>query len=181
MNIKTIGGFGLCLGLLFAFEVSMAEPLVSTNFGITWGTTDAVGGTRSSANFVVLDSIGQSPVPGQRVSSNFVLHDGFQAAPDTDADRVRDFMDNCTLDPNSNQLDTNQDGFGNICDADLDNDLVINFIDLGILKAAMFSTPSDTNWNPHADLNGDNAVNFIDLGLMKFFFFGEPGPSGIAP
>ena len=55
---------------------------------------------------------------------------------DTDSDGVLDSSDNCVLVPNADQRDTNNDGFGNVCDADLDNDGVINFSDLGILKTA---------------------------------------------
>ena len=67
-------------------------------------------------------------------------------------------------------VDTDADGIGNRCDADLNNDCDINFLDLGLLKAVFFSA------DPDADLNGDDAVNFLDLGLMKAAFFGPPGP-----
>lgn len=91
---------------------------------------------------------------------------------DSDADTVFDALDNCSEELNLDQRDTNGDGFGNICDPDLNNDLVINFLDLGQMKAVFFSADAD------ADLDGDGAVNFIDLGIMKSRFFGEPGPSG---
>ena len=44
--------------------------------------------------------------------------------PDTDADSVRDFLDNCTLAANTNQTnaDSDLDIFGNACDADLKGD-----------------------------------------------------------
>jgi Dockerin type I domain len=57
------------------------------------------------------------------------------------------------------------------------NNCVVNFVDLGVMKAAFFSTPSSQNWNADADLNGDNAVNFVDLGILKQYFFRRPGPS----
>lgn len=41
------------------------------------------------------------------------------AAIDTDGDGVTDSSDNCTLTPNPLQRDTDADGYGNICDADL--------------------------------------------------------------
>ena len=95
-------------------------------------------------------------------------------APDTDADGVTDDVDNCTLIANADQRDTNGDGIGNICDADLDNNCAINFLDLGILKSVFFSA------DPDADFNGDGAANFLDLGMMKgATFFGPPGPAAI--
>jgi len=98
---------------------------------------------------------------------------GITVADDTDDDGVPDDDDNCTLVANPDQRDTNDDGIGNICDADLNDDCDINFLDLGLLKSVFFSA------DPDADLNGDSAVNFLDLGIMKATFFGPPGPSGI--
>lgn len=95
--------------------------------------------------------------------------------PDTDSDGVTDDVDNCTLVANADQRDSNGDGFGNACDADLDDDGAVNFIDLGILKSVFFSADAD------ADLNGDGAVNFLDLGIMKAGFFQPPGPSAEVP
>ncbi|MGE0857894.1 MAG: thrombospondin type 3 repeat-containing protein [Gammaproteobacteria bacterium] len=96
-------------------------------------------------------------------------------APDGDGDGITDDQDNCTAVANADQRDSDQDGYGNVCDADLNNDGVVNFLDLGVMKSKFFGT------DPHADLNGDGAVNFIDLGLMKSRFFQAPGPSGVAP
>ena len=82
--------------------------------------------------------------------------------------------DNCTEVPNADQRDTDLDGYGNACDADLNNDGVVDFLDLGLLKAVFFTDDAD------ADLNGDGSVDFLDLGLMKSGFFQPPGPSGLA-
>ncbi len=178
--MKTLSALAGTAALAIA-AAAVAGEMSSANYSIKWDVTDSGGGTATSTNYVITDSIGQSTAIGTSSSANYVLVAGFQAPPDFDADQVKDFMDNCTLDPNPGQLDTNMDGFGNICDADLDNDNIINFSDLGIMKDAFFSQPGDAEWNPDADLNGDDLVNFGDLGLLKFAFFGPPGPSGIAP
>ena len=106
-----------------------------------------------------------------------ILHDvstiGIALLLDMDDDSVSDDLDTCTLIPNADQRDSNGDGIGNACDADLDNNCAINFLDLGILKSVFFSNDAD------ADFNGDGAVNFLDLGIMKAAFFGPPGPSGV--
>ncbi len=95
------------------------------------------------------------------------------SAVDTDEDGVADSQDNCSAVANPDQRDTDADGFGNLCDPDLDNNNTVNFDDLALLKAAFFQT-GDLD----ADFDGDMTVNFSDLGIMKAFFFGEPGPSG---
>lgn len=92
---------------------------------------------------------------------------------DTDGDGVVDFADNCTLVKNTNQRDTNGDGYGNICDPDLNNDAGVNFTDMGILRQRMFSQDAD------ADFNGDGGVNFTDMGILRQYLFKAPGPSGV--
>ncbi|MEL7449469.1 MAG: M14 family zinc carboxypeptidase [Pseudomonadota bacterium] len=91
---------------------------------------------------------------------------------DSDSDGIADGADNCVLAPNPDQRDTNGDGYGNLCDADLNDDDVVNFADLGVMKAAFF-TAGDTD----TDLDGDQMTDFADLALMKSQFFTSPGPS----
>ncbi|MFK7887815.1 MAG: S8 family serine peptidase [Gammaproteobacteria bacterium] len=95
---------------------------------------------------------------------------------DTDGDGVLDSADNCTLVANADQRDTNGDGYGNICDADLNNDGVVNPVDLGLFRAVFFQ-----GGDLDADFNGDGVVNATDLGIIRTLFFQPPGPSGIAP
>lgn len=92
---------------------------------------------------------------------------------DTDGDDVFDALDNCINHANADQRDTNADGFGNICDGDLNNDCIVNSVDLGLLRAVFFSSDED------ADFNGDGGVNAIDLGIFRSLFFAPPGPSGV--
>ncbi len=96
-------------------------------------------------------------------------------AADDDDDGVINVEDNCVLAANPDQADGDTDGFGNACDADLNNDCQINFGDLAGLKAAFFPNPYD----PAADFNADGFVNFSDLALLKSLFNSPPGPSGV--
>ena len=145
----------------------------SANYAIPWDTLDGGGGAASSTSYALLDSVAQTTALGTSVSTNYILTPGFHAPPDFDGDSLRNFLDNCIFEANSDQRDTNGDGFGNICDPDLNNDGVVNPVDLGIIKSVFFTS------DPDADLNGDGAVNPIDLGIVKAFFFSAPGPSGI--
>jgi hypothetical protein len=97
------------------------------------------------------------------------------AGKDSDGDGLEDNLDNCTQVANPDQRDSDADGYGNLCDADLDNNGNVNFSDLAQMKALFFST------DPNADLDGDGTVSFSDLGIMKADFFAAPGPSGVIP
>jgi len=69
---------------------------------------------------------------------------------------------------------TNGDGFGNHCDADLDNNGIVNKLDRSLLRAALGATgPND------ADLNCDGIVNNADLEILRDALGEPPGPSGL--
>lgn len=94
---------------------------------------------------------------------------------DPDGDGIGNETDNCTLVANPTQVDSDLDGYGNACDADLNNDCVVSPIDLGLHKLNFFSQP-----RPEvgvADANADGFVNFSDIGILKEAFFNPPGPS----
>ena len=95
--------------------------------------------------------------------------DDVRALADADLDAVDDARDNCPLVANADQRDTDQDGFGNACDPDLNNDGVVNVIDLGLLRSVFFTA------DPLADFDGDGLVNVVDLGILRSYFFGPPG------
>ncbi len=92
---------------------------------------------------------------------------------DSDSDGLADSADNCLAVANPDQRDSDGDGFGNLCDADLDGDCTVGFADLAGLKAVFFSNDGD------GDLDGNGAVDFGDLAIMKALFFAAPGPSGL--
>lgn len=94
---------------------------------------------------------------------------------DSDGDGVIESSDNCQLVANADQRDTNADGFGNICDTDLNNDAITNGLDVGLLRVQFLTT------GPDADFNGDGVVNGLDVGIMRTYFLEPPGPSGLVP
>lgn len=96
------------------------------------------------------------------------------AAADFDGDSVPDDTDNCTTAFNPLQSDTDFDGFGNRCDADFNQDGIVNFADLALLRQRFFQSDALT------DLSGDGITNFADLALLRASFFAPPGPKCMA-
>lgn len=94
---------------------------------------------------------------------------------DADGDGIPDALDNCSAVSNPDQRDTNLDGFGNMCDPDLNNDLIVNAADLGLLRSVFFSGDAD------ADFNGDGVVNALDLGILRSLFSSRPAPVPSCP
>ncbi|MEM7081694.1 MAG: hypothetical protein AAF465_03090 [Pseudomonadota bacterium] len=92
--------------------------------------------------------------------------------PDQDQDGVPNQQDNCTLAHNPQQQDADGDGYGNVCDADFDNNCVVNFLDYATI-AEQFLTSSNV-----VDLNSDGVVNFTDISLFANLFLQPVGPSG---
>ncbi len=91
---------------------------------------------------------------------------------DVDSDGKQDVADNCLLKPNADQRDTDGDGFGNLCDPDLNNDFVVDNSDLNLMKAQFLKKIPNSN----SDLDGDGKVNFKDLAILKTFMGKVPGP-----
>jgi uncharacterized protein (TIGR03790 family) len=111
-------------------------------------------------------------------------------SPDRDGDGVDDDEDNCIWVPNPDQRDTNDDGYGNLCDPDLDGDGRVRTLwstsptcpapaadDLLRIQCTAAFGPYDV----HQDLDGDGDVDTLDSSLAGMFLLLEPGPSALAP
>ncbi len=163
----------VCEGLGASASCNPGQTLV-------WLVGNLSPGNSATRSFTALVDDVTPPPPGtllatvvtSEVDSGAAVSGHAVLARDTDADLVFDFQDNCTLLDNPDQRDTDGDGYGNLCDADLNNDGIVNIIDLGLLRLAFFSAGPDLD----ADFNGDGVVNVIDLGLMRTRFFQAPGP-----
>ena len=92
---------------------------------------------------------------------------------DTDGDGIYDGADNCVLVSNTDQIDTDGDGFGNICDADLNNDNVVNVLDFNIFRTVFLTS------DPNSDFDGNGVVNVFDFNIFRQLFLKTPGPSGL--
>lgn len=100
---------------------------------------------------------------------------------DTDGDGVPDPDDNCTEVANTNQRDTDGDGYGNACDMDLDNSGFTNIIDLSLFRSVLGKpVPNVVPYvmADHADFDGSGGVvNIIDYTKIRGALGKVPGPS----
>ena len=98
-----------------------------------------------------------------------------RAAPgDLDDDGVPDDVDNCIERVNPGQVDVDQDGFGNRCDGDFDNDGAAGVGDIGLYLAVWGTQCSSPDYNPLMDLDSDCVIGIADYGML-IGLFGESG------
>ncbi len=86
---------------------------------------------------------------------------------DFDTDGVPDAVDNAPETPNLDQIDADQDMYGNIADADFDNNNAVNLGDYFIFRSKFGTT------DPVADMDSSGGVNLGDY----FSFRGRFGQS----
>jgi hypothetical protein len=98
---------------------------------------------------------------------------------DTDGDGVFDVDDNCSSNPNPNQCDSDQDGYGNICDGDFDQNGIVDASDFPIF-IARHATAVDSGKNEDMDCNCCVNANDFDGYFLPQISQGFPGPSGRA-
>jgi hypothetical protein len=92
---------------------------------------------------------------------------------DTDIDGYPDLEDNCIETANSTQSDDDEDGYGNACDADFNNDGAVGMDDVAALLRGLNTV------NPVMDLDEDGVVGLTDL-LTTYYALGTvPGPSAL--
>jgi hypothetical protein len=101
------------------------------------------------------------------------------AAPDTDGDGIPDGLDNCRSTANAIQYDANSDGYGNICDADLNNSNLTTSTDFNLLRSVLNASQSSSALAAAADMNGSGLVTSTDFNLLRARLNTVPGPSGL--
>jgi hypothetical protein len=100
---------------------------------------------------------------------------------DTDGDGIPDYQDNCKLVANPTQLDSDGDGYGNACDADLNNSGAVTAADFAIMRAALGQPASASPTAAAADMNGSGTVTAADFAILRSYLGKNPGPSGLHP
>ncbi len=103
---------------------------------------------------------------------------------DPDGDGTANERDNCSAIPNADQRDTDDDGFGNLCDPDVNND---GFVSTSWGIVYPLGRRGDIEWigltakngpyDPDHDLDGDGEVNARDISIAQIHLFMPPGPA----
>lgn len=135
-----------------------------------WSAGNAIALVISGGGRRVADTFDGRPGDAALLRVEFVT----TAEADDDNDGIANSQDNCSAQSNPQQIDADGDGIGNRCDADLNNDCIINSVDLGLFRAVFWTADAV------ADFNADGTVNAQDVGIMRSSFLAAPGPSGLA-
>ncbi|MFK8029355.1 MAG: DUF1566 domain-containing protein [Gammaproteobacteria bacterium] len=145
--------------------------------GFYWSSTQFAASPDNLAWNFFFTNGGQSPALKINNAYGWAVRDGDSVSLDSDGDGVSDNADNCTLVANADQRDSNNDGFGNICDPDLDNNGVVNFLDVSSWVPFFNTSCGDVD----QDFNGEGNCNFADYSVLIEYFNLPPGPSGLVP
>ena len=107
------------------------------------------------------------------------------SSPDSDSDGVPDAFDNCTSTANgpllanpagcNGQQDFDADGYGQNCDADINNDGGVGLDDVNAVLGAQGAGAGNAS-----DLKCDGGVGLDDANVVLGDQGATPGPSGLA-
>ena len=153
---------------LTAITESPNYPVVSTSydpiFNGAGGTWDFNDGDTYGGDIVVT-----------------MLPSGYFTPVDTDGDGHLDFVDNCPAVSNQDQVDTDLDGDGDVCDDDDDDDGVVDGIDncQYVVNPGQEDSDNDQIGNAccclgsvgDANCSGDNTPTVSDIGTIVDFLF----------
>jgi len=175
-----------------AYQKSVLGPSPDSGgvYGVVGSSSMISGGTLNHPVMrVSLNTLGSLliDVDGRQLDARFLgvtgsVLDHFQilkgpAHADQDGDGVEDISDNCLERANAGQLDGDQDGYGNRCDADFDANGVVGAGDVAEI-AALFGLPA--TGREAFDLNASGVIEAADIAIAASEFGQPPGPSGLA-
>jgi len=108
------------------------------------------------------------------------------AVSDTDSDGVPDAFDNCVLVSNgpltgglcAPQADADQDGYGDVCDADFGNDGGVGLDDVHQI-VGQIGQPYDAAYDFNCD-GGSGGIDDVNFVFSEAGDYAAPGPSGLA-
>ncbi len=170
-------GLGRFIRTAAVLVVVALAPAALAQYDLSWHTIDGGGGTSGGQGFTLTGTIGQ-PDAGVMTSGGFTLRGGFWPGrqlvgpppADRDNDGVPDDTDNCPDVPNADQMDSDNDGIGDACEApavpgDLDGDNDVDLDDYNLFLAAYGSASGQPNYDPNADFDNDEFIGMTDFGI----------------
>jgi len=166
------GAAALVLAAVPGLAPQYIRQILLETVDVRAGLSESVSGGRLNAGEAVNVSLnGPTPPDGDgdgvpdAIDACDTTPGGVTAAgcPDPDNDAFPSSRDNCPTDANSDQLDTDADDIGDVCDPDMDNDGAANASDncLRVANADQADADHDTlgdacdpDWDNDGDLNG---------------------------
>ena len=146
--------------------------------GVSFNAGEKIGRVRiTSGNAALGAGVNDGGATDLVVMDDFIYSEPV-VLPDTDGDGAPDAADNCILLANPTQLDANRDGYGNACDADLNNSFLVTAADFAILRSVLNQSAASSAAAADADLNGSGTVTAADFAILRARLNTAPGPSG---
>lgn len=174
LSLKLIGVVGVCLSFASTAEILSVSYTYDPLNRLTHVNYASVGSIQ-----YVYDASGA-------ITSRVV------ALPDSDGDGVADNDDNCPQNGNPNQLDTDNDGLGNLCDPDDDNDGLSDTTEIGLGTLPLDTDTDDDGLDDGQEVDlGTDPLNEdsdddefsdgdeVDAGSNPLDGDDQPGPSGL--
>ncbi len=173
---------GFPLGVQSGSYLQTIDLALTSNYSASFVTAN--GGTAAGAELALINALTTQTAYFNIHSSTFgggEIRTFVTVVPvDTDGDSIGDQNDNCTVVSNTNQLDADSDGYGNICDADVNNSGTVTTADFGLLRSVLGQPASFSPVAAAADMNGSGTVTTADFGLLRARLGTPPGPSGLS-
>jgi len=161
----------------FLNGTSMAAPHVAGVAALVKGENSLL--TAADIKSIIAGTVDLKPFLDGILASGGRLNafGAITAVLDTDNDGIPQSLDNCTAVANADQRDTDGDGYGNLCDGDLNNDGSTNTLDLQLYAGMHATQAEDPEYDPDADFDGNSSIDTSDLNIYEGLHRRPPGPS----
>jgi len=152
------------------------------------------GNGEEQCKSISVDNFGNAYITGRTWSSNFPIEGEYQTfqggvdafvtklseISDFDGDGIDNEDDNCPIDFNPYQEDSDGDNIGDACDlicGDTNGDGTINIFDVTYLISYLYLSGPPPDPMESADVNNDGFVNIFDITyLITYLYLEGPGP-----
>ena len=162
-------------------KLEQDNPVKKENHSVTrrYEFYEYIGDFASENNEVT----SENPVIGETIGNYIGAQMVAINLTDADSDGVDDLSDNCLLRPNPHQRDSDGDGYGDTCDADVNGNFVTSAAEVNSLVRPMKNNffKKIIPANAMYDLNDDGKINTADLAVLKLLVGQAPGPGKANP